>query len=129
MLCARYFSLLLLHHHLLLLPSLCASLQERDIETLSYRTLTHRSFFRPFEYALARPPHVRDEVILKEDMAPYDGMDTLVSGTLSLCHILAAFHACTGPHCFAIPGNHDWFDGAVCFNQLFLARGWVGECI
>ena len=30
------------------------------------------------------------------------------------------------PHLFAIPGNHDWYDGLTSFTRLFQQRGWVG---
>ncbi len=28
------------------------------------------------------------------------------------------------PHVFAIPGNHDWYDGLVAFTRLFLCKDW-----
>jgi hypothetical protein len=30
------------------------------------------------------------------------------------------------PHLFAIPGNHDWYDGLVSFTRLFCQGRWVG---
>ncbi len=30
------------------------------------------------------------------------------------------------PHLFAIPGNHDWYDGLATFSSRFLQRRWVG---
>jgi len=30
------------------------------------------------------------------------------------------------PKAFAIPGNHDWYDGLVAFTRLFCSRDWVG---
>jgi hypothetical protein len=30
------------------------------------------------------------------------------------------------PHLFAIPGNHDWYDGLVSFSRLFTQRRWIG---
>jgi len=30
------------------------------------------------------------------------------------------------PHLFAIPGNHDWYDGLTSFMRLFCQRGWIG---
>ncbi|MBI3304571.1 MAG: metallophosphoesterase [Deltaproteobacteria bacterium] len=30
------------------------------------------------------------------------------------------------PHLFAIPGNHDWYDGLVAFTRLFCQERWVG---
>jgi hypothetical protein len=29
-------------------------------------------------------------------------------------------------HLFAIPGNHDWYDGLVAFRELFCQPGWIG---
>jgi hypothetical protein len=31
-----------------------------------------------------------------------------------------------GPHLFAIPGNHDWYDGLVSFSRLFCTRRQIG---
>ena len=30
------------------------------------------------------------------------------------------------PHLFAIPGNHDWYDGLTSFTRLFCQRRWIG---
>ena len=30
------------------------------------------------------------------------------------------------PHLFAIPGNHDWYDGLTSFTRLFTQRSWIG---
>jgi len=30
------------------------------------------------------------------------------------------------PHMYALPGNHDWYDGLVSFLRLFCAGGWIG---
>jgi hypothetical protein len=30
------------------------------------------------------------------------------------------------PHLFAIPGNHDWYDGLTSFLRLFAQRAWIG---
>jgi hypothetical protein len=30
------------------------------------------------------------------------------------------------PHMFALPGNHDWYDGLTSFMRLFAQRGWIG---
>ncbi len=30
------------------------------------------------------------------------------------------------PHMFAIPGNHDWYDGLTSFMRLFSQRSWIG---
>ena len=30
------------------------------------------------------------------------------------------------PHLYAIPGNHDWYDGLTSFMRLFTQGGWIG---
>jgi hypothetical protein len=30
------------------------------------------------------------------------------------------------PRMFALPGNHDWYDGLTSFMRLFCQRGWIG---
>jgi len=30
------------------------------------------------------------------------------------------------PHMYALPGNHDWYDGLVSFLRLFCTGGWIG---
>lgn len=30
------------------------------------------------------------------------------------------------PDMYALPGNHDWYDGLVSFLRLFCTRGWIG---
>ncbi len=30
------------------------------------------------------------------------------------------------PHLYAIPGNHDWYDGLTSFMRLFCQQGWIG---
>ncbi|HET8577526.1 MAG TPA: calcineurin [Methylomirabilota bacterium] len=32
----------------------------------------------------------------------------------------------TGPEVFAVPGNHDWYDGLVSFSRLFTPGRWLG---
>ena len=32
----------------------------------------------------------------------------------------------THPHLFAIPGNHDWYDGLTSFMRLFCQKRWIG---
>lgn len=32
----------------------------------------------------------------------------------------------TAPHLFAIPGNHDWYDGLTSFMRLFCQGNWIG---
>jgi hypothetical protein len=30
------------------------------------------------------------------------------------------------PHLFALPGNHDWYDGLTSFLRVFVQQGWIG---
>lgn len=30
------------------------------------------------------------------------------------------------PHLYAVPGNHDWYDGLSNFTRIFCQRGWIG---
>lgn len=30
------------------------------------------------------------------------------------------------PHLYAIPGNHDWYDGLTAFTRLFMQQRWIG---
>lgn len=30
------------------------------------------------------------------------------------------------PHLYAVPGNHDWYDGLSNFARIFCQRGWIG---
>lgn len=67
--------------------------------------------FRPFECALPPPPHYDpDSLATRKPDVPRG--DTLSSYN--------------GPQCFAIPGNHDWFDGLQTFLRYICARDWIG---
>ena len=67
-------------------------------------------FFGPFQCAL--PPPVG-----------YDPSDISFSKPLGGLEGLRRY---TGPQCFAIPGNHDWFDGLQTFLRYVCARDWLG---
>lgn len=71
-----------------------------------------RRFFRAFEYAL-QPPHWyrEDHVSVKKPELP--------DGVSDLKHY-------TGPQCFLIPGNHDWFDGLNTFMRYICHKSWLG---
>jgi len=30
------------------------------------------------------------------------------------------------PHLYAVPGNHDWYDGLTSFLRIFVQQGWIG---
>jgi hypothetical protein len=38
----------------------------------------------------------------------------------------SAQHQECAPHLFAIPGNHDWYDGLTSFTRLFCQQRWIG---
>ena len=67
-------------------------------------------FFGPFQCAL--PPPVG-----------YDPADISFSKPLGGLEGLRRYD---GPQCFAIPGNHDWFDGLQTFLRYICARDWLG---
>ena len=67
-------------------------------------------FFGPFQCAL--PPPVG-----------YDPADISFSKPLGGLDALKRYD---GPQCFAIPGNHDWFDGLQTFLRYVCARDWLG---
>lgn len=68
--------------------------------------------FRPFEYALQPPEFYKAaHIAVKKPELP-DGVESL-TGYL-------------GPECFAIPGNHDWFDGLDTFMRYICHKSWLG---
>ncbi|CAK9191692.1 unnamed protein product [Sphagnum troendelagicum] len=76
--------------------------------TFSYE----RRLFQPFQYALQPPAWYRPEHIAVQKPELPEGVD-------SLEHFDA-------PQCFAIPGNHDWFDGLDTFMRYICHRSWLG---
>ncbi|KAK3262485.1 hypothetical protein CYMTET_28662, partial [Cymbomonas tetramitiformis] len=83
---------------------------------LAYPNPSYESYesrlFRPFEDAFPPPPWYSSAYVAvnKPDLPP--GMDSLKSYS--------------GPQCFAIPGNHDWFDGLDTFLRKICHKGWLG---
>ncbi|CAM6089158.1 unnamed protein product [Calypogeia fissa] len=69
-------------------------------------------FFRPFQYALQPPESYKAEHIAVQK-------PELPAGVKSL-------EDYDGPQCFAIPGNHDWFDGLDTFMRFICHRSWLG---
>ncbi|KAF1776014.1 S-adenosyl-L-methionine-dependent methyltransferase [Phytophthora cactorum] len=67
--------------------------------------------FRCFEYAMKPPPSYHPSSISTQKKAP-DG-----------CASLREYE---GPSVFAIPGNHDWFDGLNTFTRYICQRDWLG---
>ncbi|KAJ7562881.1 hypothetical protein O6H91_03G087600 [Diphasiastrum complanatum] len=71
-----------------------------------------RRLFKPFEYALQPPSFYEPEHIsVKKPELPPGG------------HSLPEYE---GPQCFAIPGNHDWFDGLETFIRYICHKSWLG---
>ncbi|CAK9168584.1 unnamed protein product, partial [Ilex paraguariensis] len=71
-----------------------------------------RRFFRPFEYALQRPPWYKEEHIAVNKPELPCGVSELKQYD--------------GPQCFVIPGNHDWFDGLQTFMRYVCHKSWLG---
>lgn len=71
-----------------------------------------RRLFLPFEYAMQPPVWYKPEHIAVTKPELPEGV-----------HSLEEFRA---PQCFAIPGNHDWFDGLDTFMRYICHRSWLG---
>ncbi|KAI9914831.1 hypothetical protein PsorP6_007924 [Peronosclerospora sorghi] len=67
--------------------------------------------FRCFEYAMKPPPWYHPSALSTHK--------TLPAGC-------AALRDYKGPSVFAIPGNHDWFDGLNTFTRYICQRDWLG---
>ncbi|KAI9989837.1 hypothetical protein PInf_020124 [Phytophthora infestans] len=67
--------------------------------------------FRCFEYAMKPPSSYHPSAISTQKKTP-DG-----------CPSLREYE---GPSVFAIPGNHDWFDGLNTFTRYICQRDWLG---
>ncbi|KAL9668297.1 hypothetical protein QQ045_002677 [Rhodiola kirilowii] len=90
-----------------------------DLANPNPAVLTYeRRLFCPFEYALQPPPSW-----YKEECVAVNKPE-LPSDASQLKHY-------SGPQCFIIPGNHDWFDRwatHLCITYVIRSVGWVG-CI
>ncbi|KAG9397865.1 hypothetical protein AC1031_016519 [Aphanomyces cochlioides] len=69
-------------------------------------------FWRPFEYAM-KPPIWYDPA----------AVSTKKPALPKQCKTLKDYE---GPTCFAIPGNHDWFDGLNTYSRFVCERDWLG---
>ncbi|EQC35107.1 hypothetical protein SDRG_07341 [Saprolegnia diclina VS20] len=69
-------------------------------------------FWRTFEYAM-KPPLCYDPAAVSTQKP------VLPPG----CKTLKDYK---GPTCFAIPGNHDWFDGLNTYKRFVCHRDWLG---
>ncbi|PON49568.1 Calcineurin-like phosphoesterase domain, apaH type [Trema orientale] len=71
-----------------------------------------RRLFCPFEYALQPPSWYKEEHIAVNKPEVPPGVSELKEYT--------------GPQCFVIPGNHDWFDGLHTFMRYICHKSWLG---
>ncbi|CAN1273915.1 hypothetical protein LINPERPRIM_LOCUS15229 [Linum perenne] len=74
-----------------------------------------RRLFCPFEYALQPPPWYKE--------------DQVAAHKPELPHGVSELKQYDGPQCFAIPGNHDWFDGLHTFMRYICHKSWLGGWI
>ena len=71
-----------------------------------------RRFFCPFEYALQPPAwYTPDHIALEKPELPLG---------------VSELRQYSGPQCFMIPGNHDWFDGLNTFMRYVCHKSWLG---
>lgn len=77
-----------------------------DAETYETR------LFRPFEYAMKPPPSYSPAALATVKPKPKASEYEMP--------------ARPAPTAFAIPGNHDWFDGLNTFTRLICQREWLG---
>ena len=82
---------------------------------LAYPSPTEETYenrlFRPYECAMPPPPHYDPHALSTRKPDVPEGQ------TLSTYE---------GPQIFAIPGNHDWFDGLQTFLRYICSRDWLG---
>ncbi|GLJ47120.1 hypothetical protein SUGI_0994890 [Cryptomeria japonica] len=74
-----------------------------------------RRLFCPFEFALQPPACYKPENIAVYKPELPAGVDSL--------------RQYRGPQAFAIPGNHDWFDGLETFMRYICHKSWLGGWI
>ncbi|KAM0868218.1 hypothetical protein ACQ4PT_041474 [Festuca glaucescens] len=71
-----------------------------------------RRFFCPFEYALQPPTwYTPEHIALEKPELPLG---------------VSEIRQYSGPQCFMIPGNHDWFDGLHTFMRYICHKSWLG---
>ncbi|MGI9021867.1 MAG: metallophosphoesterase [Acidimicrobiales bacterium] len=63
-----------------------------------------------------------DEVYPTASLAAYENQ-TLGPYRAALPYVVPDEAA---PHLFAVPGNHDWYDGLTAFMRTFCQRNWIG---
>ncbi|KAG2491434.1 hypothetical protein HYH03_010220 [Edaphochlamys debaryana] len=100
------------------------------------RDTYRQRLFRPFEDAFPPPPHFHAGrlVVHKPDLPPVWGVhEAAFPGDLRGLSPRSSRHASSaalrrygGPSAFAIPGNHDWFDGLETFTREIQHKGWLG---
>nr|CCA25522.1 conserved hypothetical protein [Albugo laibachii Nc14] len=96
-----------------------------DVISLAHTSFLYQSrFWRVFEYAM-KPPSFYDPTAVsarKLGLAPYHK----AKGNASAMPSAPFLNNYEGPCAFAIPGNHDWFDGLSTFNRFVCNRDWLG---
>jgi len=87
-------------------------------------------FFRPFQDAMQPPPSFRPRAIsTKKPALPVEGWRSCFhsSGKESdRMRTSTDLKQYKGPCAFAIPGNHDWYDGLVTYSRFIIGRDWLG---
>ncbi|AZN41157.1 metallophosphoesterase [Paenibacillus albus] len=59
-----------------------------------------------------------------DQVYPTANSETYIKRLIAPYHIAQGFTGDPHPHVFAIPGNHDWYDGLIAFSRIFAARKW-----
>lgn len=86
-----------------------------------------KRFFRTFEDAMQPPPSFRRRAIsTRKPAIPVRGWCTPQSSNSSEDRENDGLDQYEGPLAFAIPGNHDWFDGLSTYSRFILGRDWLG---
>ncbi|KAL7520746.1 hypothetical protein ACHAWX_005456 [Stephanocyclus meneghinianus] len=134
----------------------CSTSKRREMRTLprgkilvlggdlAYPDPTPESYesrlFRTFEDALMPPEEFRKEHIsihkpalpVKSWAMPYNGKREISEEekkcpeSYSGSSVNGSLSSYPGPVAFAIPGNHDWFDGLATYTRYILSRDWLG---
>ena len=91
-----------------------------------------KRFFRTFQDAMQPPPSFRRRAIsTRKPALPVQGWKNCVIKSCGEVNSQAAadLKNYKGPCAFAIPGNHDWYDGLVTYSRFILGRDWLGGWI
>ncbi len=61
-----------------------------------------------------------------DEVYPTPTFDAYTDRTVGPYRAALAFTGENHPHLYAIPGNHDWYDGLTSFLRVFCCKGWIG---